>query len=68
VNPFGVYMNAAKGAGIAPPLSGSEAISEALVALGNRAHRDVISFPAETPKRFKELETLQNMDASRHTR
>jgi hypothetical protein len=63
INPFGVYINTGKGPGVAPPVSGAEAIFRALCAFDKRGHKEVISFPLDTIKRLKELKALQDMNS-----
>jgi len=65
VNPFGVYMNAGKGDGIAPPFSGAEAIKSLMDNFDKRKHKEVVPFAVETKKRFLELKQMKHTGAAK---
>jgi thiol-disulfide isomerase/thioredoxin len=67
INPFGIYMNAGRRDGIAPPLSGVDSITGAISTLASRAHKDVIPFGAASTKRLRELASWQAENGARAT-
>ena len=55
LNPFGLYINASRNGGIAPPVSGAPAIIEAMNALAARTHKQIIPLEPDPLRRLRSL-------------